>query len=131
MRVINRARVLLQSAQKKSTVTVAEIVGISNRTVERVRSRFSEKGLDAALYDLPRTGQPKKLDDKAEAHLVALACSNPPKGRAYWTLKLLQKQMIKDGKVKEISTVALWNRLTERSIKPWREKNVVRSESYT
>jgi transposase len=121
-RVINRARILLQSAKKKSAVAVAEIIGISDRTVERVRSRFSEEGLGAALYDAPRPGQPKKLDDKAEAHLVALACSNPPEGRAYWTLELLQKQMIKDGKVKEISTVALWQRLTERSIKPWRKK---------
>ncbi len=128
-RVINRARILLESAKGKPAVTVAEIVGVSDRTVERIRSRFSEKGLPA-LYDAPRPGQPKKLDEAAEAHLVALACSDPPEGHDHWTLELLQKQMIEDRKVKTISTVALWNRLTERSIKPWREKNVVRTESF-
>lgn len=125
-RVISRARILLESTKKKSAVVVADIVGVSDRTVERTRAHFNREGLHRALYDAPRPGQPKKLDDRGEAHLIALACSNPPKGRAWWTLELLQKQMIRDGKVKDISTVALWNRLTNRGIKPWREKNVVR-----
>jgi hypothetical protein len=66
-----------------------------------------------------------------EAHLVALATSTPPKGEVRWTLELLRKQMVSDGKApREISTVALWKRLTARHIKPWREKNVVHSNAY-
>jgi hypothetical protein len=60
--------------------------------------------------------------------LVAIVCSDPPAGNDHWTLELLQKQMIKDKKVKSISTVALWKRLNNRGIKPWREKNAVRSD---
>ncbi len=129
-RVLTRARILLKSYEGLSKSEIVRHLDIGESTVKRTRVHYRENGLDRALYDAPRSGQPKKLDDKAEAHLVALACSNPPEGRAHWTLELLQKQMIKDKKVKEISTVALWHRLTERSIKPWREKNVARSESY-
>jgi transposase len=129
-RVITRARTLLLSHRGGGKDAVAETLGIGRSTVQRVRDHYREGGLDRALYDAPRPGQPPKLDDTAEAHLVALACSDPPEGRTCWTLELLQEQMIKDKKVEEISTVALWKRLTARKIKPWREKNVVRAEAY-
>lgn len=128
-RVINRARILLALDQGTDTKCVAHDAFVSTKTVSRIRERFSEGGLTRALYDLPRSGQPTKLDMKAEA-LVALACSDAPDGRDHWTLELLRKQMIKDKRVKSISTVALRHRLIKRKIKPWREKNVVRSEHH-
>ena len=130
-RELMRARVLLKSADGIPQIRIANDEDINRSTVKDIRERFDEGGLDRALYDAPRSGQPPKLDDKAEAHLVALACSDAPEGRDHWTLELLQKQMIKDKQVKTISTVALWHRLNNRGIKPWREKNVVRSETHT
>ena len=130
VREVKRARVLLESEKGKKDSDIAKDVSVTIRTVERIRARFAEGKIDRALYDAPRPGQPPKLNEKAEAHLVAIACSDPPKGRDHWTLELLQKQMMRDGKVKKISTVALWNRLNERHIKPWREKNVVHSEGH-
>lgn len=127
-RVITRARVLLKSARGITDKEIGRQEGVHYTTVERIRIRFCDGGLDRALYDAERPGQPPKLNDTAEAHLVALACSDPPEGRDHWTLELLQKQMMRDGKIKKISTVALWNRLNERDIKPWREKNVVHSQ---
>ena len=127
-RVTNRARILLALDQGTSTERVAYEAFVSTKTIGRMRERFDEGGLMRALYDLPRSGQPTKLDTKAEAHLVALACSDAPEGRDHWTLELLQKHMIKDKRVKSISTVALWHRLNKRKIKPWREKNVVYTE---
>lgn len=124
-RVAARARILLLSHQGKSKDTIAWTLFIGRSTVQRIRDRYNDGGLDLALYDSPRTGQPPKIDELGEAHLVALACSAAPDGRDHWTLELLQKQMVKDGKVRSISTVALWKRLKERGIKPWREKNVV------
>ena len=131
VREVKRALVLLQSDAGKKDSDIAKAVSTTVRTVERIRARFAEGDVDRALHDAPRSGQPPKLDDTAEAHLVALACSHPPEGRDHWTLAMLQKRMIRDGKVKKISTVALWNRLNERDIKPWREKNVVHSKGYT
>jgi transposase len=126
--VIKRAQILLQSASGTKDADIAQLVGVTTRTVENVRKRFVTDGIERALYDAPRTGQPPKLDEGAEAHLVAIACSDPPQGSDRWTLELLRERMIKDKKVKTISTVALWKRLNNRGIKPWREKNVVCSD---
>jgi len=127
-RVIRRAQVLLKSEQGLSDKQIADELSLSTTsTVERIRYRFTEGGLERALYDAPRTGQPAKLTAKAEAYLIATACSNPPKGADHWTLELLQQKLIKDKKVKTISTVAIWKHLTNRGIKPWLEKNVVHS----
>ena len=72
---------------------VAEAVGVSALTVARVRKRFCAGGLEAAVRPRAPVGAggrpPKKLDGAAEAHLIALACSAPPEGRARWTVRLL------------------------------------------
>ena len=130
-RVILRARVLLASAKGLTDKDIGKKEGVHWTTVERIRVRFHQGGLDRALYDAKRTGQPRKLDDKAEAHLVALACSDPPEGRERWTLELLQKKMIADKKVSSISDVCILTYLKGRGIKPWREKNVVRPNTHS
>ncbi len=126
-RVIKRARVLLKSEGGLIDKEIADQMEVEISTVERIRYRFAEGGITRALYDAPRSGQPGKLDVKAEAHLIATACSDPPEGRSRWTLEMLRKKIIKDKKVKTISTVAIWEHLTNRGIKPWLEKNVVHS----
>ncbi len=96
----NHARILLLSDEnssegsKKDEAIVAAL-GLSLRSVERVRQRFVEAGLGSAINPKPRTGhRPKKLDGAAEAFLVATACSTPPEGRADWTLQLLADRLI-------------------------------------
>ncbi len=129
VRVVKRASVLLKSESGLIDEEIASRAEISKSTVERIRARFSEGGIDRALYDAPRTGQPAKITAKVEAHLVAVACSNPPEGRIKWTLELLQKRLVKDKKIKSISKVAIFKHLSKRGIKPWLEKNVVHSEN--
>ena len=131
VRVVLRARILLCSHKGESKDAIAARLGVGRSTVQRIRNKYAAGGLETALYDAPRPGQPKKITDTGEAHLVALATSAPPKGEERWTLELLRKRMIDDRKApKEISTVALWKRLTARHIKPWREKNVVRPNTH-
>lgn len=127
-RVIGRARILIKLDDRASLKTIACDVLVCKKTVERIRDRYREGGIKRALYDLPRPGQPCKLDQVAEAHLVLLACGEPPKGRERWTLKLLQKQMVRDKQVESISDVCILRYLTNRKIKPWVEKNVVHAE---
>jgi transposase len=128
-RDIKRAQVLLKSSQGIKDEDIATSVGLSLRTVGRVRQRFTEKdgGLKRAVYDLPRSGQPAKLDDANEAKLVAIACSDAPEGRERWTLQLLRDKLIGDKVVLKISLDTIHRQLTKRGIKPWREKNVVRA----
>jgi transposase len=128
-RDIKRAQVLLKSNQGMKDENIVAVVGLSLRTVGRVRQRFTEKGggLGRAVYDLPRTGQPAKLDDAKEAKLVAIACSDAPEGRERWTLSLLRDKLVGDKVVLKISLDTIHRQLTKRGIKPWREKNVVRA----
>lgn len=126
-RVITRARILLWSHEGKSKAVIAPRLLVNMSTVQDVRDRFREGGLERALHDAPRSGQPPKLNDKREARLVAIACSPPPEGTDHWTLELLQEKLIEDGVIDRISTVAIWYHLRNRGIQPWREKNVVRA----
>lgn len=75
---------------------IACAVEVSTRTVERVRQRFVEQGLDAALVRKPqeRPSRERKLTGAAEARLVALACSAPPQGRSCWTMQLLADELV-------------------------------------
>ena len=100
-RKLAHARVLLQAdeadgAPGRTDQEVASALDLSTRTVERVRQRFVEDGLDAALVRKPQTrpSRARKLDGAAEARLIALACSAPPGGRRRWTLKLLADRLV-------------------------------------
>lgn len=130
-RVIARARILLGSDRGLGKDTLAAQLRIGRSTVQRIRDRFNAGGLDHALQEDPRPGQPRKLNEKAEAHLIATACSDPPEGAHHWTLELLSERMVKDKKVETISSVAIMHYLHRNDLKPWREKNVVYSPSHT
>jgi len=75
---------------------IADAVEVSTDTVGRVRQRFVEDGLDAALdrKKAARPPVPPKLDGRAEARLITLACSSPPDGRARWTMQLLADRLV-------------------------------------
>ena len=84
---------------------IADALEVSTDTVERVRQRFVEQGLDAAL-DRKRRERPAreiKLDGRAEARLIALACSAPPEGRVAWTMQLLADKLVELEVVDSIS----------------------------
>ena len=105
-RRLAHARILLHadSGPGKGDAAIAEAVGVSVATIERVRQRFVEEGLDAALNPRPpRRAYPRKLDGAAEARLVALACSPPPAGRARWTLRMLADRLVALGCVEAVS----------------------------
>ena len=98
---LTRARILLKADQADSGPAwpderIAEALDCGLRTIERVRQRFVERGLEGALGRKPqdRPGRLRKLDGRAEARLIALACSEPPAGRARWTMKLLADRLV-------------------------------------
>ena len=84
---------------------IANALEVNVATVERVRQRFVEQGFDAALDRKPRERPAReiKLDGRAEARLIALACSAPPEGRATWTMKLLADKLVELEVVDSIS----------------------------
>jgi transposase len=100
-RKLSHARVLLHADAAPggpawTDERIAEAVAVGRATVERLRQRFVEQGLQAALNPLrpERPSRPRKLDGQAEARLIALACSAPPQGRKEWTMQLLADQLV-------------------------------------
>ena len=94
-RRLTHARVLLKADQGLPDQLIAADVEVGHATIERVRRRFIEEGLEVSL-DPRRPDNPRehKIDGEVEAHLIALACGAPPKGRAHWTLRLLAGKLV-------------------------------------
>lgn len=103
------ARVLLMAdespgGQARRDQDIAEALALSVKTVERVRQRFVEEGLEAALVPaVSKRIYTRKLDGRQEAKLLAIACSRPPAGKKRWTLRLLADQMVELDVVDELS----------------------------
>lgn len=102
-RKLNRARILLLADDGRSDREIAEALHSSTPTVQRTRQRFVEGGPDNALHERRRPGARKKLDEKGEALLETLACSEPPAGRKRWTLQLLADRLVELRVVDNIS----------------------------
>jgi transposase len=110
-RKLNRARILLKTdignhaeAQALSDRQIAQMLDTSIATVQRARERFYEGGLQAALErSKPDRVYKRSLEGRAEAHLIALACSEPPQGRDRWSLRLLADKAVELGFIESIS----------------------------
>lgn len=104
VRKVMHAHILLKSDAGLPDTAIAEHLNVGVRTVERVRERCVTDGLAAALSPKPQPLRPNKLklDGEGEARLVQLACSQPPEGRAKWTLRLLADQLVELEIVDEI-----------------------------
>ena len=81
-------------SKKMSDTEVAQVLSCGRATTERVRKRFVMEGFEEALSRKNRTNYRRKIDGKAEAHLIALTCSKPPEGHARWSLRLLADRMV-------------------------------------
>lgn len=127
-RVITRSRVLLMAREGKRDSEIYTVLSLSTKTPYEIRKRYHEGGLQKALYDAPRPGQPRKLDGKQEAKVVAIACTKAPKGYAHWTMDLLTEAVRSAGI--SIGRTAIWRVLLRNDTKPWRKKNVVYSAHY-
>jgi len=89
VREVNRAYILLWLHKGKKTAEIEELLEVERTAIWRTKKNYLEKGLDHAIKDNPRPGQPRKYTQKHEAEIIALACSDPPEGRQRWTLELL------------------------------------------
>ncbi len=121
VRKTTHARILLKADEGASQgaaawpdTRIAEALEISRSTVARVRERFVEEGLEAALVPRkPKRSKPRKLDGSQEAHLIALACSEPPTGRKRWSLRLLAERFVS----LECATEPVSRELVRRTLK--------------
>lgn len=92
-RELTRAHILLFTHEGKTEMEIKDTLRISRATVSNTKKRYREEGLQNALTEKPRSGQPKKYTNKQEADIIAMACTDPPKGRKRWTIRLLTERM--------------------------------------
>ena len=87
MRIAARARILLKVDEGWKAPQVAEALDVSEGTVYGVQRRYADEGLEGVVRDRIQANRFRKLDQKGEAHLIALACSDAPEGHDHWTLR--------------------------------------------
>lgn len=123
VRMLRRAHILLLSDEGMKDEAIAATVRGSLSTVERTRRRFTQAGVDAALKEKPRKGAEPRLDGRGEAHLTALACSDPPEGRQRWTMQLLADRLVELEIVDSISDETVRRTLKKTTSSPGRSSS--------
>lgn len=88
-REYNRVNILLLLHKDKKDSEIEDFLEVDRTTIWRTRQKYIKEGLDSALQEKERSGQPVKYKAKEKAEVIATACSEPPEGRARWTLGLL------------------------------------------
>ncbi len=120
VRKVIHANILLNANAGRPDHEMSKILRVSVPTIERVRQRFVEEGLENALTSHRTTRNYQHLLDGAqEAHLIALACGQPPVGYCRWSLRLLASQMVKLDYIDELSYGTVRNVMESNELKPW------------
>jgi putative transposase len=128
-REIIHAQILLLSNEGHSCAEILDRLPTTRGVIYAVRKRYCTEGLDSALHDKARSGQPLKVTPEIIAYITALACSDPPKGEDHWTITLLQQELVTRfgdrlgwGTVKGV--------LKRFDLKPWKKRNGVSRRSH-
>jgi putative transposase len=92
VREVNRAYMLLWLHKGMKMADIEEFLGVDRTAIWRTKKKYQLKGVEYAIKDLERPGQPVKYKSRQHAEIIALACSDPPQGRERWTLELLTNE---------------------------------------
>ncbi len=125
VRVVLRAVALSQLANGVSAPQIAGVIPLTPQAIRKIGHRYQEGGLDRALYEKERPGAAAVLDASQKQRIIALVCSDPPEGRARWTVRLVAEEAVKRRLVPRVGRETIRVLLLHHDLKPWREKNVV------
>src|SRR4051794_15247813 len=124
VRVVLRTLALLQLAKGISATRISGSIPLTPQAIRKVGHRYQEGGLERALYERQRPGAAQVLDDIQKQRLIAMVCSNPPEGRARWTVRLVAEEAVKRKLVPRVGRETIRILLLSHDLKRWREKNV-------
>jgi len=108
-RKITRCRILLLADKGKTDPEISDALNVCLATIFNIRRHYSKGGLERAISEAARSGQPPKFKGKSMAKITAIACSKPPEGRARWSLRLLADRVIELDIVETISHQSVHN----------------------
>jgi transposase len=125
VRTVLRALALGHLHEGKTVSDVAANLRLTPKAVREIGRRYEDSGLDQALYDKQRPGAARVLEDSQKQRIIAMVCSDPPAGRARWTVRLVAEEAVKRRLVARVGRETIRILLLHHDFKPWREKNVV------
>jgi len=125
VRVVLRAAALQRLAEGMGAPRIAEVLPLTRQAVRDIARRYQQGGLERALYDKQRPGAANLLSAKQRQRIIAMVCSDPPQGRARWTVRLVAEEAVKRRLVPRVGRETIRVLLLSHDLKPWREKNVV------
>ncbi len=126
VRVTLRAVALQRLGEGMSAPRIAAVLPLTRQSVRNLARRYQQGGLERALHDKQRPGAASLLSAKQRQRIIAMVCSDPPPGRARWTLRLVAAEAVKRRLVPRAGRETIRVLLLSHDLKPWREKNVVR-----
>ena len=129
VRTTLRALTLLQLDAGQAASQVATNVQLTAKAVREIGRRYEDGGLDRALYDKQRPGAAPLLETSQKQRIIAMVCSDPPEGRARWTVRLIAEEAVKRKLLPRVGRETIRVLLQSHDLKPWREKNVVRGRA--
>jgi transposase len=125
VRVAMRAVSLLRLGEGMGAPQIAEVLPLTRQAVRDIARRYQQGGLERALYDKQRPGAANLLSAQQRQRIIAMVCSDPPAGRARWTVRLAAEEAVKRRLVPRVGRETIRVLLLSHDLKPWREKNVV------
>ena len=126
VRTVLRALALRHLHDGKAVSEVAANVRLTPKAVREIGRRYEDSGLEQGLYDKQRPGAAALLEDSQKQRIIAMVCSDPPEGRARWTVRLVAEEAVKRRLLPRVGRETIRILLLHHDLKPWREKNVVR-----
>ena len=124
VRVVLRALALLQLAKGASAPRIADVIPLTPQAIRKLGHRYEQGGLESALYEKQRPGATAVLNASQKQRIIAMVCSDPPEGRARWTVRLVAQEAVKRKLVPRVGRETIRILLLSHDLKPWREKNV-------
>jgi transposase len=124
-RVMKRALVLRLMDRGMASPQAAQALGMTAMSARNIAWNYDRGGLKAALYDRPRPGQPRRMEQKEVSQIVAMVCASPPEGYAQWSVRLIAEEAVKKKIVKKTNRESIRLILKNHELKPWLKKNVV------
>jgi transposase len=126
VRTVLRALALLQLDVGQTASEVGTNLQLTAKAVREIGRRYEDCGIEPALYDKQRPGATPLLETNQKQRIIAMVCSDPPAGRARWTVRLIAEEAVKRKLLPRVGRETIRVLLQSHDFKPWREKNVVR-----
>jgi len=126
VRTVLRALALLQLDVGQVASEVGTNLQLTAKAVREIGRRYEDGGIERALYDKQRPGATPLLETSQQQRIIAMACSDPPAGRARWTVRLIAEEAVKRKLLPRVGRETIRVLLQSHDFKPWRGKNVVR-----